>query len=201
MAGAMLLVLAAVGGLCGPLQRPLDRGALIHARDITRESPDQRDDFHAQYQLEPGGAVRSLEILTPLRRAVLETERRAATGQPLPTLEDLQAVFPSDANNLVIRAVVALDPRHRYVTVPDHSILLLRDGERIAPVAVARTVYGPSGATVPPTAVGGGVSIASIEVEAHFQDVSLGSRGCCRLAVIDPAGTALLIRSIPSGLR
>jgi hypothetical protein len=201
MTGAKLLILAALTGLPGPLQQSLDRTALLHARDITRESASLISDFHAQYQLEPGAAVRSLEVITPFRLAVLETERRRANGQPSPTVDDLQTAFPSHANQLMIRAVVALDPRHTYQAVPEYSIVLLRDDDRIAPVGVARTARAPNGVEIPPAAVGGMVSVTSVEVEAHFAGISLEQPGCCRAAVIDPDGTRLLIRQIPAGLR
>ena len=171
-----------------------------HARDITRECASLISDFHAQYQLEPGGAVRSLEVITPFRLAVLETERRAANGQPSPTVDDLQTAF-SHANQLMIRAVVALDPRHTHSTLPGYSIVMLRDEDRIASVGVARTARAPNGVEIPPAAVGGDVSMTSVEVEAHFAGVSLGQPGCCGVAVIDPDGTLLLIRQIPVGLR
>jgi hypothetical protein len=201
MTGAKLLVLAVLTALPGPLQEPLDRAALLHARDITRESASLISEFHAQYQLEPGGAVRSIEVITPFRLAVLETERRTANGQASPTVDDPQTAFPSHANQLMIRAVVALDPRHTYRMLPGYSVVLLRDEDRIVPVGVARTAHASNGVEIPPAAVGSDVSMSSVEVEAHFAGISLGKQGCCRVAVIDPDGTRLLIRQIPAGLR
>ena len=196
----MFFALAVLNGP-GPMPQELpDRPTLVRALDLAHQSPPALENLHAQYELDPGGSVQSLEITTPFRRAVLEVQGRTARGEPLPTMDELQAAIAPYTNQLTIRAIVELDPHHAYVRPPDHSIELICNEVRVLPAAVARTARGPGGVEIPPAALGGGVSMSSLDIEAHFPAVPAHQRHCCRAAVIDAEGNTLLIRAIPATL-
>lgn len=178
-----------------------NRAALLQALETARQSPTALTRFHARYELQGGGAVESIAIVTPFRRAVLEAQRSTVTGKPLPTIDKLSEMVARHAAALDVRAVVKLEPLHTYLQPPDYSVVLLAGENRMLPAAVERTALGPRGLSIPATAVGEGVSMVSVKVEARFVDASVEEPGCCRVVIIDPDGDQLLTRTIPSDLR
>jgi hypothetical protein len=167
---------------------------------VAGQPPPVLQRFHTQYVLDPGGGVDRLEAITAFRGAVLEAQRSRDGGAPL-DVETLAWLLAARAGTLRIIAVVDLDPLHSYVRTPSHSVVLLTDGGLIGPAALARTALGPRRTVIPPSAVGGGVSVSYVEVEADFRNVRLGEDGCCRAAVLNPAGRTLAVEYLPDSLR
>ena len=177
----------------------LDRSA--RAAGATGQTDAVLSAFHARYQLDAGGAVRSLEIFTPFRLAVLEAQRRAAERGTVPSLGRLQRTIAAPDDQLTVRAVVTLHPLHTYVRPPAYTIVLVDGSQRRPADLTQRVALGPRGLPIPSVATGGEVSMAAVEIEATFSDVPRDERDAMLVAVFDPNGQPILIHALPPGLR
>jgi hypothetical protein len=178
------------------------RGSTEIGRDAVETAHQRkaaRAQFHEAYELDGGGRVESLTILTPFRRAVLTAQSQAEQGTA-PSISAISELIAREPYGLTVDAIIRLDPRHAYVRTPDYSLAVIdNDGWRF-PVAVERTARDSRGLPIPAAAIGGRVSMRSVEVRAHF-GVTPGRSLCCRIAVLDADGRTVLVRAIPPRLR
>ncbi len=203
MIGALLIVASVAGSPrpAAPVPQTLDERALASALAVARGTEGDLERFHAAYRLGTREPVRSLEVVTPFRRAVtLAREHAGRTGQ-MPGIHGLRTLMSGEEGTLRVRAVVSLDPRHAYVRPPDYSIVLVRGTDRVRPAGLERRALGPTGAAVPSVAIGGAVAMTAIEIDAVFTAVSPRPPGCCRIVITDPDGAPVIAREIPDAIR
>ena len=199
-AGLVAGALTAASPAALGFQRTLDDAALARALDIARGSDARLGEFHARYVLEGSGPVRSVEIITPFRRAVMLAHRREAGTGPMPTIDELRALVEQQGAGLLVRTIISLDPRHTYVRTPDYSVALVRRTERIQPSVIERHALGPRGTVVPSLAIGGEAAMTGVQIDARFQRISISDPGCCRIVVADPDDETMLVRTVPNNL-
>lgn len=173
---------------------------LRRALATARLSENERDRFHAQYKLGGGGRVESIEIVTPYRRAVQIAEMWLASGVPLATDDQLRAELARSERGLLVRAVVALKPLDTRLRPPPLAIVLITTtGDQIQATSVERIALGPRGIAIPPLAIGGGVSMTAVRIDARFPTIA-GANGSVRVGILDPDGREMLVRPLPTSL-
>jgi hypothetical protein len=142
-------VVFVVGALCATVvafEATLDPRAMEQAiaLGLTRIDAD-RVRFHQPYRIAVNRApVDWIDVITPFRRVVIETETRTRAGaRLLGQREAIEALGPTP-NQLAINVELTFHPLNTFIGVPTYEVFLARGSERLAPRETERVPrFGP----------------------------------------------------------
>ena len=179
MRAAVLASLAAVACLAAPaalraIVLDVNQDEAYRAIAIGRRTQPERTRFHAGYLITASDpTIERVEVLTPFRRVVVETERRLDFGDHQFGARQAADVIKKWRSTLTINVRIRFHPQNVYATVPPYETIVASSpgGDEVRLGDVRRT---PLFAQASPDQPGVGTALIGAIIESDFDLAAVG---------------------------